>query len=57
MSLTVLTVIATFCALCGLFTAAYYAYTVLEHPVGTEKMAEISRAIQEGCKCLSEQGI
>jgi len=48
MSLTVLTVIATFCALCGLFTAAYYAYTVLEHPVGTEKMAEISRAIQEG---------
>ncbi len=45
MGLVILCVLA---ALIGLVTAVYFAYTVLKHDAGTEKMVEISKAIQEG---------
>lgn len=44
----ILVVLAGIAALIGLLTAGYFAYVVLKHDVGTEKMAEISKAIQEG---------
>lgn len=45
MNLLILSAIAS---VVGLITAVYFAYVVLKHDVGTEKMAEISKAIQEG---------
>ncbi len=43
-----LVVLSALASLVGLAAAAYFAYVVLKHDVGTEKMDEISKAIQEG---------
>lgn len=43
-----LVMISALASLVGLGTAVYFAYVVLKHEVGTEKMANISKAIQEG---------
>ncbi len=43
-----LLIVSTVAAILGLLTAAYFAYVVFNHDVGTEKMADISKAVQEG---------
>jgi len=45
MGLLILSILAAFIGLLG---AGYFAYTVLKQDVGTQKMADISKAIQEG---------
>lgn len=44
----ILVIVSAVASIVGLATAAYFAYVVLKHDVGTAKMAEISKAIQEG---------
>lgn len=48
MSDILLVVVSSLAALVGLCVAVYFAYVVLKHDPGTEKMIEISKAIQEG---------
>jgi len=43
-----LVIISAAASIVGLLTAVYFAFNVLKYDVGTEKMAEISKAIQEG---------
>jgi len=43
-----LVIVSAIAAVVGLLTAVYFAIVVMKHDVGTEKMAEISKAIQEG---------